>query len=206
MATKSTIDQNTPRMVQIKLMYWGPGESGKTTNFHRLQEIFEEHMVSNPMSIATTMDRTLWNDAVIFNFDIRSMNVSLFVNVNTTTGQERFLTTREYVLQNADGVVFVGDSDPDKMADNIRSFQELVAFTQDTHIPILIQLNKRDLPNAISEMRFRRAMKLPEIDKDEMGFPIVYEAIASNREDPLGVKTCFLDLLQKVLICISAKK
>jgi signal recognition particle receptor subunit beta len=100
------------------------------------------------------MDRTLWNDAVIFNFELRSMNISLFVNVNTTTGQERFLTTREYVLQNADRVVFVADSDPEKMADNIRSFQELVAFTKDTHIPILIQLNNRDLPNAVSEKKF----------------------------------------------------
>jgi len=206
MAIRSTVDGAVPRVVQIKLMYWGPGESGKTTNFYRLQEIFEDHMISNPMSIATTMDRTLWNDGVMFNFELRSMNISLIVNVNTTTGQERFLTTREYVVQNADGVIFVADSDPDKMADNIRSFQELIAFTQETRIPIIVQLNKRDLPDAISEMRFRRAMHLPEIDRDEMGFPIVYEAVAGNKEDPYGVKTCFLDLLQKVLLCISAKK
>ena len=87
------------------------------------------------------------------------------------------------MLQNADGVIFVADSNPQKMPDNQRSFQELIAFTQDTGIPILIQLNKRDLPNGISVMTFKRALGLPEADTDGFGFPIVYEAIAANELD-----------------------
>ncbi len=123
----------------------------------------------------------------------------LYVQITTTTGQERFLTTREYVLQNADGVIFVADSNPQKMPDNQRSFQELIAFTQDTGIPILIQLNKRDLPNGISVMTFKRALGLPEADTDGFGFPIVYEAIAANELEPEGVKESLLDMLQKIL-------
>ncbi len=193
------ITSDDPHIFQLKIMYWGPGESGKTTNFTRLKEIFVEHRISDGFSIETTDHRTLWNDAVMFEFDVPAIKALLYVQITTTTGQERFLTTREYVLQNADGVIFVADSNPQKMADNQRSFQELLAFTQDTGIPILIQLNKRDLPNGISVMAFKRALGLPEADTDGFGFPIVYEAIAANELEPEGVKESLLDMLQKIL-------
>ena len=76
-------------------MYWGPGEAGKTTNFTRLKEIFTEHRISDGFSIETTDHRTLWNDAVMFEFDVPAIQALLYVQITTTTGQERFLTTRE---------------------------------------------------------------------------------------------------------------
>jgi signal recognition particle receptor subunit beta len=177
-------------------MYWGPGESGKTTNFLRLKEIFAAQAVSHPISVESTTHRTLWNDSITFSFDLFSINVKVFVIVMTTTGQERFLSTREYVLQNADGVVFVADSQRSKQAENKRSFEELLAFTRENAIPILIQLNKQDLPNAISLDEFRRELGLPPLETDRDGVKIIHTAIARTAE---GVKEVFLELLQKAL-------
>lgn len=91
--------------LQIKIVYWGPGEAGKTTNFLRLKDHFMKNQVSNGFSIATTNDRTLWSDSVHFRFVLKGLNLDLIAIVATTTGQERFLTTREYILQNAIGEV-----------------------------------------------------------------------------------------------------
>jgi signal recognition particle receptor subunit beta len=187
------------KYIQIKIMYWGPGESGKTTNFQRIQEIFAKNKISSSMSIQTTDNRTLWNDSVTIQFTIQSIKVIVIVMVNTTTGQERFLTTREYILANTDGVVFVGDSDRSKLDETKRSFDELVAFTRDIQIPISIQLNKRDLPNAINIQEFLTELGLPNLETDKDGNPFVYQAIAKDSNNDLGVKDCFLDLITKIL-------
>jgi GTPase SAR1 family protein len=68
-----------PRMIQLKIMYWGPGESGKTTNFLQLKEIFAAQAVSHPISVESTTHRTLWNDSITFSFDLFSINVKVFV-------------------------------------------------------------------------------------------------------------------------------
>ncbi|MHA1776013.1 MAG: GTP-binding protein [Promethearchaeota archaeon] len=188
-----------PKLMQLKIMYWGCGEAGKTTNFQRLQEIFADYKISHGFSIATTNDRTLWNDSVHFKFSLASFNMDIIVNVATTTGQERFLSTREYVLQNADGVIFVADSSLDKLDNNIRSFEELKSFTNRDDVPILIQLNKRDLPDAISEHRFKRIMGLPLAQKDSSGFRVVYPAVAIDVRDLRSVKRIFIDIIQKIL-------
>jgi signal recognition particle receptor subunit beta len=187
-------------LYQIKIIYWGPGESGKTTNFQRLKEIYRKKQISHGFSIETTTHRTLWNDAVSFQFTLEKLRVEVIVHVATTTGQERFLSTREYILQNADGVIFIADSAPNKQADNLRSFEELVAFTRVNKIPILIQLNKRDLPNAVSVVEFRKRMNLPMDQQDKLGFQIVYEAHATDRQHPVGVEEIFVDMLFRILI------
>lgn len=181
-------------LLQFKIMYWGPGEAGKTTNFQYLRTIFSPYMVSKGFSIETTTHRTLWNDCVTFRFDVKAIQKSIIVQVATTTGQERFLSTREYVLQNADGVIFVADSDLNKLLDNIRSFEEVVAFTRDNGIPILIQLNKRDHPNAITETEFRHKLGLPDTDPD--GLKVIFSAIAKKGE---GVKEIFMEMFEKIL-------
>lgn len=175
-------------------MYWGPGEAGKTTNFHHLRSIFSPYLMSKGFSIETTTHRTLWNDCITFRFDINTLQKSIAVQVATTTGQERFLSTREYVLQNADGVIFVADSDKNKLMDNFRSFEEVVAFTRENGIPILIQLNKRDHPNAINEKEFRQKLGLP--DKDSESMKLVYSAIAKKGD---GVKEIFMDMFELIL-------
>nr|WP_244626355.1 ADP-ribosylation factor-like protein [Candidatus Prometheoarchaeum syntrophicum] len=180
-------------------MYWGCGEAGKTTNFERLQEIFAPYKISHGFSIATTDERTLWNDSVHFKFSLASFNLDVIVNVATTTGQERFLSTREYVLQNADGVIFVADSSLEKMDNNLRSFEELKSFIHRDNIPILIQLNKRDLDDAVKEDKFRRIMRLPLAHKDALGFKIIYPTVAVDKLELQNVKRIFIDMIQKIL-------
>jgi len=102
----------------------------------------------------------------------------IIVQIVTCTGQERFLSTREYVIDGADGVVFVGDSGPEKIEENKRSFRELIGFANRNNIPIIVQLNKRDLEKAISLEEFKKHLNLPSSDKHSDGTPVVYESVA----------------------------
>lgn len=186
-------------IIQFKIVYWGPGESGKTTNFLRLKEKFSLLKISNGYSIDTTDGRTLWHDSIFFTFNlqIKGKKYNIITQITTCTGQERFLSTREYVIDGADGVIFVGDSCPDKIEQNKRSYRELISFVNRNNIPIVIQLNKRDLPDAISLKNFIKHLGLPNLDKNADGTPIVYETIALEGENVVRI---FEDLVMKIFI------
>lgn len=186
-------------IIQFKIVYWGPGESGKTTNFLRLKEKFSFLKISNGYSIDTTDGRTLWHDSIFFTFNllIKEKKYNIITQITTCTGQERFLSTREYVIDGADGVIFVGDSCPDKIEENKRSYRELISFVNRNNIPIVIQLNKRDLSDAISLKNFKKHLGLPNLDKNSDGTPIVYETIALEGENVVRV---FEDLVMKIFI------
>jgi len=186
-------------IIQFKIVYWGPGESGKTTNFLRLKEKFSLLKISNGYSIDTSDGRTLWHDSIFFTFNlqIKGKRYNIITQITTCTGQERFLSTREYVIDGADGVIFVGDSCPDKIEQNKRSYRELISFVNRNNIPIVIQLNKRDLPDAISLKNFKKHLGLPNLDKNADGTPIVYETIALEGENVVRI---FEDLVMKIFI------
>lgn len=190
--------KETAGIIQFKIVYWGPGESGKTTNFLRLSEKFNSIKLTNGYSIDTTDGRTLWQDTIFlsFKFDLKGSVYSIIAQVVTCTGQERFLSTREYVLDGADGIVFVGDSNPEKLEQNKRSFRELVSFASPKKIPYLVQLNKRDLENAIKMSKFKIALGLPLLDTYPDGSKVVYEAEALQ-----GVNTvqCFKQIILQVI-------
>jgi len=132
-------------------------------------------------------------------FKIKNLKYNVIVQIVTCTGQERFLSTREYVLEGADGVIFVGDSDPEKLEENKRSFRELISFTRASKIPYVIQLNKRDLKNAISLINFKKQLGLPEGDLYPNGSPVVFPVIAIKG---VNVLECFWDLITQILIKI----
>lgn len=188
---------DAPTVLQFKIIYWGPGESGKTTNFIRLGEKFQSKRISKGFSIATTDNRTLWQDSLYFQFDFEfKIPYKVIIQVATCTGQERFLSTREYVVQGADGAIFVGDSDPMRMDSNVRSYNELIAFAKHHKIPILIQLNKRDLPTRVSVDEFKSVLRLPKAETDQFGHKLVYETIAMKG---IGVIEIFNDMVEKIL-------
>jgi signal recognition particle receptor subunit beta len=186
-------------IIQFKIVYWGPGESGKTTNYFRLREKFDGVVLNKGISIETTDGRTLWQDSIRISFFINlgGLKWNIIAQIVTCTGQERFLQTREYVLDGADGVIFVADSDIEKMEQNKRSFRELISFTSETKIPYVIQLNKRDIENAISINDFKRLMNLPNFEKYEDGTQVIYPTIALQGEN---VIQCFEDLMFQVII------
>lgn len=186
-----------PEMLQFKIIYWGPGESGKTTNFAVLGERFKSKKISQGFSIETTDNRTLWQDSLYFQFDFTfQIPYKIVIQVATSTGQERFLSTREYVVEGADGAIFVADSDPMRMNSNIRSYNELITFAKQQKIPILTSLNKRDLPNKISIDEFKTMLRLPKAEVDQFGHKIVYETIAT---EGTGVVEIFNDMIERIL-------
>jgi signal recognition particle receptor subunit beta len=189
---------DSENMIQFKIVYWGPGESGKTTNFFRLREKFDLLKLTKGYSIETTEGRTLWEDSLylLFKFTIHDVKFNIICHVVTCTGQERFLSTREYVLDGADGIMFIGDSDPEKIEQNKRSFRELVSFAKSKKIPYLIQLNKRDLKGAISIQDFKLHLGLPLQNSYPDGTLVVYPAEALHGKN---VIQSFKDLILQVI-------
>lgn len=189
---------NCDGIIQFKIVYWGPGESGKTTNFIRLREKFNSIKISNGFSIETSDGRTLWQDALFisFKFDLKEVDYNIITQIVTCTGQERFLSTREYVLDGADGIVFVGDSDPNAVEQNKRSFRELIGFVNLKKIPYVVQLNKRDLDDAIPIDSFKKSLGLPLDEIYSDGTYVIYPTIALEGKN---VVKCFQDLLMLVI-------
>ncbi len=189
---------DSENLIQFKIVYWGPGESGKTTNFIRLREKFDLLRLTQGYSIETTEGRTLWEDSLylLFKFNLNDIKFNIICHIITCTGQERFLSTREYVLEGADGVMFVGDSNPEKLEQNKRSFRELISFAKPKGIPYLIQLNKRDLKDAIQIKAFKIHLGLPLQEKYSDGTYILYPTEALYGKN---VIKCFQDLIIKVI-------
>ncbi len=164
----------------------------------RLREKFNFIRLTKGYSIETTFGRTLWQDSLFltFNFDINDISYSIITQVVTCTGQERFLSTREYVLDGADGIVFVGDSDPKKREQNRRSYRELINFAKPKDIPFVVQLNKQDIDNAISVKDFKKLLGLPLEDVYPDGSKVVYPTCALHGEN---VVDCFEDIVLQVI-------
>ncbi len=156
------VPSNT-RLLQFKIAYWGPGESGKTTNYLWIKRKLGKYKASQGFSIQTTQKRTLWADAVWLRteMDVAGQHLIIMWQVVTATGQERFLSTREFVLAGADGAVFVADASPGREDDNLRSFKELLALTAGAKIPIVVQLNKTDVPNSIPPAAMAKVLGIP---------------------------------------------
>ncbi len=139
------------RQLTLKLVYYGPPLSGKTTNLRALHANVDRLNRGRLMTLDTRDDRTLFFDLLPIFF--RTSSFSFRIKVYTVPGQPVHEATRKVVLAGTDGVVFVADSSPDQRQANRSSWQNLVAnlttFALDS-IPIVVQYNKRDLPDAVA--------------------------------------------------------
>jgi signal recognition particle receptor subunit beta len=142
------------REVAIKLVYYGPALSGKTTNLKALHELVQEKSRGRLMTLETKDDRTLFFDMLplVFKADSEVGSMSLRVKVFTVPGQVVHSSTRRLVLQGADGIVFVADSQLTETENNAESFLDLRANLKEmgrslSQVPTVIQFNKRDLAN-----------------------------------------------------------
>ena len=142
------------REISVKIVYYGPGLSGKTTNLQIIHRKLPNEHRSDMVSLATETDRTLFFD--FLPVDLGTIKgFSTKFQLYTVPGQVYYNATRKLVLRGVDGVVFVADSAADKIPENLESFQNLEDNLAEYHykreeIPIIIQYNKRDLPNALS--------------------------------------------------------
>jgi mutual gliding-motility protein MglA len=141
------------REISVKIVYYGPGLSGKTTNLQVIHRKIPPEHKSDMVSLATEQDRTLFFD--FLPLDLGTIKgFSTKFQLYTVPGQVYYNATRKLVLRGVDGVVFVADSGSDKIGENLESFQNLEDNLAEYHykreeIPIIIQYNKRDLPNAL---------------------------------------------------------
>jgi hypothetical protein len=138
------------REVNCKIVYYGPGLSGKTTNLELVHEKVPKDRCGKLTSIATEGDRTLFFDFMPISLGkVAGMDTKF--QLYTVPGQTFYESTRRLVLQGADGVVFVADSQQDKMEENVESFENLKRNLRENglnieEIPLVLQYNKRDLP------------------------------------------------------------
>ncbi|HJU90085.1 MAG TPA: GTPase domain-containing protein [Gemmatimonadaceae bacterium] len=142
------------REITCKIVYYGPGRSGKTTNLHYIYEQVPQDRKGKMVSLATQTDRTLFFD--FLPLDLGSISgFSTRFQLYTVPGQVYYQATRRLVLQGADGVVFVADSQSRQLEENIESMQDLHANLAEQGVdvrtmPIVLQYNKQDLPRELT--------------------------------------------------------
>jgi mutual gliding-motility protein MglA len=138
------------RRLTLKLVYYGPPLSGKTSNLRALHGAVDKLNRGRLMTLDTRDDRTLFFDLLPIFF--RSSGFSFQIKVYTVPGQPVHEATRKVVLNGADGVVFVADSRADHREANRSAWQNLTANLSSLaldRVPVVVQYNKRDLPDAV---------------------------------------------------------
>ena len=188
--------------INIKIVYCGPSLCGKTTNVQTIHEKLAPHQRGEMVSLATKDDRTLFFDFL----PIELGNVKGFktrFHIYTVPGQVYYALTRRAVLTNVDGVVFVADSQKDKMEANLESFKDLeenLKFYKKNILstPVVIQYNKRDLPDIMPVDELNTAL-------NKLQFPF-FEASAVQGPGVMETLTACCKLVLKQLDESSAKK
>jgi len=142
------------REISCKVVYYGPGLSGKTTNLQVIHQKMPQDKRTDMVSLATEGDRTLFFDFLPLNLgDIKGFKTRF--QLYTVPGQVYYNSTRKLVLRGVDGIVFVADSQRSRQAENLESLQNLRQNLQDygmnlDDIPFVLQYNKRDMDNVFT--------------------------------------------------------
>jgi mutual gliding-motility protein MglA len=141
------------REITCKIVYYGPGRSGKTSNLQYVHAFVPEERKGPMVSLATETDRTLFFDFLPLDLGMIS-GFRTRIQLYTVPGQVYYNATRKLVLRGADGVVFVADSQREQYDDNIESLRNLHENLLEGNIdirtfPMVIQYNKRDLPGVL---------------------------------------------------------
>jgi GTPase SAR1 family protein len=182
-------DELDRRMV-LKLVYYGPALSGKTTNLLKLHDLLSSEGRGDLMVLDTKDDRTIFFDLLPF-FLIAPSGLKIKLKVYTVPGQVKHDATRKAVLQRCDGVAFIADSQTVEETNNSSSFENLeknlsIVGLDIDKIPLVVQFNKRDLPGILQESDIRRIWEPSGI--------LVHMASALNGP---GVVETYKDLLEK---------
>jgi GTPase SAR1 family protein len=174
--------------IYLKILYWGMWGSGKTTIVDTLYTLTKEQNkdvipVGNLTKIERASGATLYFDRGIFQ---SKKQKQVFYNIWTVAGQSSFSSLRERIFLGTDGVIFVVDSQTKYFEDNIESLKELKNVARGKlikEIPLIVMLNKQDLPDVIREAEFLQVLKDEQLwfePKNELNVynPIIYETCA----------------------------
>lgn len=184
--------------ITLKIVYYGPGLCGKTTNLQYLHKSMSPDKKGKLLSLSTDADRTLFFDFMPIHLGkIRGFNIRF--QLYTVPGQVRYNATRKLVLKGADAIVFVADSQTAMKESNVDSLQNmkenLIANNLNPEeIPTVLQYNKRDLPSILPVEELNRVLN-PKGD----------EAIESSATEGWGVSETFHLITQRLLKFISDK-
>jgi len=181
------------REINCKIVYYGPGLGGKTTNLQHIFDKTGEQQKGKMISLATESDRTLFFDFLPLDLGtIRGFKTRF--HLYTVPGQVFYDASRKLILRGVDGVVFVADSQAERADANVEALENLVRNLQEhgyefSTIPYVLQLNKRDLPNVlpIDEMKEQLCRR------DEP----IFESIASQGQ---GVFETLKEIARQVLV------
>ena len=173
------------REINCKLVYYGPGLCGKTTNLKYIYEKTAADAKGKMISLATETERTLFFDFLPLALgEIRGFKTRF--HLYTVPGQVFYDASRKLILKGVDGVVFVADSQEERFEANVESLENLKANLREQgydydKIPIVIQYNKRDLPNAVAVESLRESLnptgKLPDFEAAAQSGKGVFETL-----------------------------
>lgn len=175
----------------LKVVYYGPALSGKTTNLTMLHDHLKTELKGEMMVLETQNDRTLFFDLLPLGIRAPSGLLIKF-KVFTVPGQVVHDSTRKAVLSRSDGVIFVADSQTNQITNNAEAFQNLelnarrVGLDFET-LPMVVQFNKRDLPNIVPEQELRDLWS-------PTGWPLTFAAALQGD----GVTATFAALLRQL--------
>jgi signal recognition particle receptor subunit beta len=184
------------REINSKIVYYGPGLGGKTTNIKYIFAKLNPEIKGKLISLATELDRTLFFDFLPVDLGtIRGFKTRF--HLYTVPGQVFYNASRKLILKGADGIVFVADSQIERYDENIESFENMNDNLQTYNltldrVPLIIQYNKRDLPNITS------VEELQKVLNPQNKFPF-FEAVASQG---IGVFETLKEVCKRVLMTL----
>ncbi len=190
-------DEDANRLV-IKLVFYGPALSGKTTNLTRLHDLLQPELKGEMMVLETKNDRTLFFDMLPLGITAPS-GLLIKLKLFTVPGQVAHDSTRKAVLSRTDGVVFVADSQRNQSINNAESFENLADNVNRVGLdfealPMVVQFNKRDLPDVLTESEIMaRWSKMP--------WPVMFASALEGQ----GVIESFRELLKAVYQSIDSQ-
>ena len=174
------------RIIDFKIVYYGLGMAGKTANLQYIHRCLPNGNRGNMISLATGDDRTIYFDFLpVTALTVRGFQTRF--QLYTVPGQVQYNATRRLVLRGADGLVFVADSQFERLRENVESLRDLEANLREyestlDEIPYVLQYNKRDLPNLapLSYLEFvlnRRAARVPFFEASAIDGKGVFETL-----------------------------
>jgi signal recognition particle receptor subunit beta len=151
------------REINFKVVYYGPGLSGKTTNIKTIYDKVKADNKGKLVSLATETERTLFFD--FFPLDLGTIKgYKVKFHLYTVPGQIYYSSSRKLIMKGVDGIVFVADSQRERFEANIESLQDMMDNLKEYNIdfetlPYVLQLNKRDLPNITPANELIKALR-----------------------------------------------
>ncbi len=189
------IHNETTREITYKIAYHGPGMSGKTTNLRFIFNTLPGRQAGKMLVLDTAVERTLYFDFLPLVFSLPD-GYKVRFHLYTVPGQSYYDASRKLVLRGVDGVVFVADSRPGRMKDNVESLELLKKDLAEVlvdygQVPLIFQYNKRDIPGAVAvpemdgKLNDRRVTAFEAVAVDGVG---VFETLSALVDAITGVR------------------